>query len=107
MEATVGNCLLYDCQAWVCWKVDLGKLQRWVYKCYRYIWSSGNRERKLAGHENMEDVKWKVEKRVLERIEHVFRMGNEILTKAVVLGWWEELEKWEKRPRKKRMTILY
>ena len=38
-------------------------------------------------------------------------MRNEILTKAVVLGWLEELERWEREveeeDRKKRKTILY
>ena len=47
-------------------------------------------------------VKWKVEKRVLKRIGHVFRMRNDRLTKVIVLGWWEELERWEKRPKKKK-----
>ena len=36
-------------------------------------------------------VESKIEKRVLERIGHVMRMGDERLTKAVVLGWYEEL----------------
>ena len=35
----------------------------------------------------VKSVSVKVEKRVLERIGHVMRMGNERLTKAVVLGW--------------------
>ena len=52
-------------------------------------------------------VRWKVEERVLERIGRVFRMRNERLAKAIVLGWWEELEKWEKRPETKRKTILH
>ena len=40
-------------------------------------------------------VRWKVEKRVLKRIGHVMRMDDERLVKAVVLGWVEQLEKWE------------
>ena len=55
---------------------------------------------------NMEDVRrelgvrslrWKIEKRILERIGHVMRMGDERMTKAVVLGWLGELEKWPKQ----------
>ena len=42
-----------------------------------------------------------MEKRLLQRIGHVFRMRNERLTKAIVLGWWEELERLEKRSEKK------
>ena len=50
---------------------------------------------------------------MLERIGHEFRMRNERLTKAVVLGWLEELERWEREVkeenRKKRedRKILY
>ena len=52
-------------------------------------------------------VSWKGEKRVLERIWHVFMMRNERLTKAIVLGWCEELKKWEKGSEKKRKMILH
>ena len=31
-------------------------------------------------------IRWKIEKRVLERIGHIVTMGNEILTKAIVFG---------------------
>ena len=70
-------------------------------KCYRYVWSDRNGEPLRQMEErgvNMQDVRnrlgvksvrWKVEKRVLERIGHVVRMGNERLTKALVFGWWE------------------
>ena len=44
---------------------------------------------------------------MLERIWHAFMMRNERLTKAIVLGWWEELEKWEKKSEKKRKMILH
>ena len=43
----------------------------------------------------------------VERIGLVFSMTNERLTKAIVLGWWEELKRWEKRPEKKRKMILH
>ena len=52
-------------------------------------------------------IRWKVEKRVLERIGHVMRMDDERMTKAMVLGWMEDLEKWEKKPGKTRKTVLY
>ena len=44
----------------------------------------------------VKSVRWKVEKRVLERIGHVLRMGDERLTKACVLGWMKELEGFQK-----------
>ena len=86
------------------YKRDVNKLQIWMDKCYRYVWSDRNGEplRQMAKrHVNMTDVRqrlgiksvvWKIERRVLERIGHVMRMENDRLTKAVVLGWWEGLE---------------
>ena len=52
-------------------------------------------------HENGIDIRrnlgvisfeWKIEKRVLGRISHIMRLGNERITQAVVLGWWEKLK---------------
>ena len=67
-------------------------------------------------HKNMEDirnelrvqtVKWKIEKRVMERIGHVMRMDDTRTTKAATLGWLEGLEHIDKCPGKKRDTVLY
>ena len=67
-------------------------------------------------HTNMQDVRnslkvksvrWKVEKRVLERIGHILRMDDTRQVKAVTLGWLVDLEGKEKQPGKKRKTILY
>ena len=55
----------------------------------------------------VKSVRWKVEKRVLERIGQVMRMEDERMTKAVVLGWMEDLEKWDKKPGRTRKTVLY
>ena len=88
-------------------------------RCYRYVWSDRNGEPLRQMEErgvNMQDVRnrlgvksvrWKVEKRVLERIGHVVRMGNERCTKALVFGWWEQLEGTEKMKGKKKKTVLY
>ena len=119
VEATVVSSLLYDCQARVWWGGDIRKLQKWVDRCYRYIWGNRNREplREMQNrHINMVDVRdrlgvrsirSRIEKRVLERIGHVLRMGDDRITKAVVLGWWEKLEGWDKKKGKKRKTVLY
>ena len=67
-------------------------------------------------HVNMKDVRnqlgvksvrIKIEKRVLERIGHIFRMEDDRQVKIATLGWLEELEGHEKRPGKKRKTVLY
>ena len=52
-------------------------------------------------------VRWKIEKRVLERIGHVMRMGDDRMVKACILGWMEELENFEKPSGRSRKTILY
>ena len=98
---------------------DIKRLQVWMDKLWRYVWSNRNgqplRQMERRG-ENMADVRkrlgersvrWKIEKRVLERIGHVVRMVNSRMTKAMVLGWYEELEELPKRPGKKRKMVLY
>ena len=119
VEACVESSLLYDCQARVWYKRDMNRLQKWMDKCYRYVWSNRNGEplRQMeARGVNMQDVRvclgvksvrWKIEKRVLERIGHVIRMGNDRLTKAMVLGWYEGLEGKVKMFGRKRKTVLY
>ena len=119
IEACVESSLLYDCQARVWYKRDMKKLQKWVDKCYRYVWSNRNGEplRQMeARGVNMQDVRaclgvksvrWKIEKRVLERIGHVVRMENDRLTKAMVFGWYEGLEGKDKMLGRKRKTVLY
>ena len=74
-------------QMW--YKMELKELQKWIDKCYRYVCSDRNGQplRQMSERRvNMVDVRerlgaksiaWKVEKRVLERIGHVLRMGNE------------------------------
>lgn len=119
IEACVESSLLYDCQARVWYKRDVKRLQKWMDKCYRYAWSNRNGQPLRQMQErgvNMQDVRerlgvksvgWKIEKRVLERIGHVLRMGNERLTKMMVLGWYEKLERSEKRGGRKKKTVLY
>ena len=98
VEACVESSLLYDCQVRVWYKRDMKRLQSWMDKCYRYVWSDRNgeplRQMEMRGV-NMQDVRsclgvksvrWKIEKRVLERIGHVVRMGNLSLTKSMVFG---------------------
>ena len=67
-------------------------------------------------HKNMQDIRniinvrsirYKIEKRVLERIGHVMRMDHSREVKVAVLGWNKMLEHVPKTPGKKRKTILY
>ena len=119
VQACVESALLFDCQARVWWKKDVMRLQKWMDKCWRYVWSNRNgeplRQMQVRG-ENMYDVRarlgvksvqWKIEKRVLERVGHVMRMKDESLTKVAVLGWYKKLEGISKAPGKKRKSVLY
>ena len=119
VEACVESSLLYDCQARTWWVKEVKRMQRWMDRCYRYVWSDRNgqplRQMQARGV-NMQDVRsrlgvrsvrWKIEKRVLERIGHVVRMGNERMTKALVFGWYERLEGRAKMRGRKRKTVLY
>ena len=75
VQACVESSLLYDCQSRVWYKRDVNKLQRWMDKCYRYVWSDRNGEplRQISErHENMtavrqrlgiKSVEWKIERR--------------------------------------------
>jgi len=119
VEACVESGLLFDCQVRMWWKKDVKKLQSWMDKCYRYVWSDRNGQplrQMQERHENMQDVRnrlnvksvqWKIEKRVLERVGHVMRMGNDRLVKAVTLGWYGRLEGTRKMKGRKRKTVLY
>ena len=55
----------------------------------------------------VKSIRWKVEKRILERIGHVMRMEDDRMTKAAVLGWVTELEKWQKPRGRRRKTLCY
>ena len=118
-EACVESALLFDCSARTWYKKDVKKLQQWSDKCVRYLWSNKTepplREMQRRGM-NMQDIRneldmktvgWKIEKRVWGRMGHIFRMGDGRLTKAVTLGWLEELEGIEKCPGRKRKTVRY
>ena len=118
VEACVESTLLFDCHVRT-WRVaELRKMQSFMDRCFRFVWRKGNepplRQMQREG-KNMADVRkelgvmpvrWKVEKRVLERIGHVMRMGDDRLVKAVVLGWVEQLERYPKTRGSKRKTVL-
>ena len=116
VQACVESIVLYDRHATVWQKRKLKEVQKWMDKCYRYMWSDRNCQPLQQMSErgvNMVDVRkvgvksmvWKVEKRVLKRIRCVLRMNNKKLTKAIVLQWYEGLESRSKMIRKKK--VLY
>ena len=67
-------------------------------------------------HKNMRDIRnklgvnsirWKIEKRTLQRIGHVMRWSEERPVKAAIFGWYEDLEDWRKNHGKMRETTSY
>ena len=119
VQACVESSLLFDSQVRTWHQKEIKKMQSTVDKMYRYIWSNKTKPPLIQMQEeniNMQDirnqlkiksVRWKIEKRVLERMGHVFRMEDSRQVKAVVLGWLEDLEGYRKCPGKKRKTLLY
>ena len=119
LEACVESTMLFDCQTRTWQQRELKKLQSNVDRMYRYVWSHKTKPPLIQMQEegvNMQDVRnelgvksirWKVEKRVYERIGHVLRMKDNRQVKTAVLGWMEDLERYNKRPGKKRKTVLY
>ena len=119
VEASVESSMLFDCQART-WKLaEIRKMQSLVDRAYRYIWSDKKGpplvQMKNMG-KNMFDVRqelgvrslrWKIEKRTLERMGHVMRMEDGRLVKAMVLGWLEQLERWDRVSGGRRKTVLY
>ena len=119
VESCVESTMLFDCQARTWQLSELKSLQSLMDRKYRYIWSRKTKPPLIQmqeEHKNMQDVRnelkvksvrWKVEKRVLERIGHVLRMEDSRQVKAICLGWLEDLESHDKVRGKKRKTILY
>ena len=102
VQAVVESTMLFDCQARSWTNTDLRKFQSAADKCYRFVWNDGKGLPKLrmqAEHTNsynirlqleIHSIRYKVEKRALERVGHVLRMPDSRLTKRVVLGRWNE-----------------
>ena len=119
VEACVETALLFDCQVRVWYVREVNRLQRFMDRIYRYIWSRKTKPPLIQMQEEMKNmfdvrrelgvstVRWKLEKRVLERVGHVLRMDDSRMTKACILGWMEELENFDKPRGRRRKTVLY
>lgn len=98
---------------------EIKQMQSFMDKIYRHIWSrktgppliqmqnEGKNRFDVRKDLGVASLRWKIEKRVLERIGHVMRMDDERITKVAVLGWLEALEGWEKRKGRRRKTSFY
>ena len=119
VETCVESALLFDCHTRVWYVSELKRLQKFMDRKYRYVWSrktkppliqmeeEGKKMEDVRAELGVKSVRWKVEKRALERLGHVMRMDDSRMTKAVCLGWMGELEKHDKASGKSRKTVLY
>ena len=116
VEAVVESTMLYNCQVRT-WNVsEINRIQRKVDQCYRYVWSSKTQpplnemEQKHKNRWNVrkelriKSVRSKIEKRSMERLEHMIRMTNDRRVKHVTFGWLSKLEETEKPRAKYRCT---
>ena len=119
VEASVESSVLFDAQVRTWRAKELKRMQSFVDKAYQYIWSDKKKQPLRQMQEegvNMVDVRkslgvkslrWKVERRVYERIGHVLRMEDGRLVKSIVFGWLKNLEERAKKKGQKRKTVLY
>ena len=98
-------------------KSEAKRIQSWIDKRYRYIWSNKKEEplRQMERNRmNMQDVRneldvkiirSKTEKSHLVRIGHIARMSDERLVKQATMGWIRRMERGRK-PRKRKITTF-
>ena len=96
---------------------EIRKLQRYVDKLYRHVWSDKKKQPLRAMQEKrvntfqvrktlgVGSLEMKIEKRTLERIGHVLRMKNDRIVKQITLGWPVILE--DRRKHRQTTTDYY
>ena len=117
VETRVESIILFNSAVRPFLQSETKRIQSWIDKRYRYIWSNKKEEplKQMEGnHMNMQDA-WneldvmttrsKIEKRHLIRIGYIARMSDERLVKQTTMGWIRRMETGRK-PRKRKMTML-
>ena len=99
VELCLESSSLFNCSIKPWHAAKIRKLQRYVDKLYRYIWSNKKKQplremqekgvnmfqvRKTLGVGSLE---LKIEKQTLERLRHVLRLKNDRVVKQITLGW--------------------
>ena len=104
-QACVESTMLFDCQVQTWHLREIKTLESSVDRMFRYIWSNKRRPPLIHMQQegvNLQDIRsdfdiktlrWKIEKRCLERISHIMRIEDNRMVKAVTLGWLEDLER--------------
>ena len=103
VETVVESSVLFDCGIRP-WRIgEITKLQRVVDEAYRYSWSRKNKgpikqqmEKEninmfgVRKELNVASLRFRIEKRNLQRIGHILRMDNSRTIKQVTLGWYQK-----------------
>ena len=117
VETCVESTILFNAAVRSFSKSETKRIQSWIDKRYRYIWSNKKEEplRQMdRNHMNMQDVRNEldvmtirsiIEKSHLVRISHIARMSDERLVKQATMGWIRRMEMGRK-PRRRKMTTL-
>ena len=117
VETCVESTILFNSAVRPFSKSETKRIQSWIDKRYRYIWSNKKEEplRQMERNRmNMQDVRneldvktirSKIEKSHLVRIGHIARMSDERLVKQATMGWIRRMETGRK-PRKRKITTL-
>ena len=117
VETCVESIILFNFAVRPFSTLETKRIQSWIDKRYRYIWSNKKEEllRMMERNRmNMPDVRneldvmtirSKIEMSHLVRIGHIARMSNERLVKQATTGWIRRIETGRK-PRKRKMTTL-
>ena len=99
VETCVESTILFNAAVRPFSKSETKRIQSWIDKRYRYIWSNKKEEplRQMErNHMNMQDVRNEldvmtirsiIEKSHLVRIGHIARMSDERLVKQATMGW--------------------
>ena len=117
VETCVESTILFNSAVRPFSQSETKRIQSWIDKRYRYIWSN-KKEKPLKqmerNHVNMQDVRneldvmkirSKIEKSHSIRIGHIARMSDERLVKQTTMGWMRRMEMGRK-PRKRKITML-
>ena len=99
VETCVGASMLFNAACRVWRETDVGRVQRFIDSCYRWVWASrrvgiltemqqkGVNSYGIRQELGVRSVQAKVEEQVLTWVGHAARMGEERLAKVASQGW--------------------
>ena len=114
VETCVESTILFNAAVRAFSKSETKRIQSWIDKRYRYIWSNKKEEplRQMErNHMNMQDVRneldvmtirSKIEKSHPVRIGHIARMSDERLVEQATMSWIRRMEMRRENQRKER-----